>query len=169
MLHVCTTCNAKSYKSCSSTSSVIGSAQRLHGSDRAAMCICTEQQCSLRSHLNADWHYTSAPIGAILQYNFTLVLKSPAVILVQLTQNSTEDHKHHLKNRHSFPPKTNIIPQINKLNSNSSSTKAFSKYSILKVLKYLLLKQHWSSQCALKKKKETYNLHYNSTWEPSHK
>lgn len=143
MLHVCSTCNATSYKSCSPTCSVICSAQRLHSSGRAVKCISTEQQCSLRrSHLNTDWQNTSAPTGAIFLYNFTLVLKSPAVILVQPTQNSTEDPKNDLKSRHLFPPQTNIIPQINKLNSYSSSTKAFSKCSILKVLKYLLLKQH---------------------------
>lgn len=105
MLHVCTTCNATSYKSCSSTSLVICSAQRVHSSDRAAMCISTEQQCSLRrSHFNTDWQSTSAPTGAIFQYNFTLVLKSPAVILVQPTQNSTEDPKHDLKSRHFLSP-----------------------------------------------------------------
>lgn len=74
-VHVCTTCNAESYKSCSSTCSVICSAQRLHSSAGAALCLSTEQQCSLRSHLNTDWQCTSAPTGAIFQYKLTLVLK----------------------------------------------------------------------------------------------
>lgn len=110
MLHVCTTCNATSYKSCSPTCSVICSAQRLHSSGRAVKCISTEQQCSLRrSHLNTDWQNTSAPTGAIFQYNFTLVLKSPAVILVQPTQNSTEDPKNDLKSRHLPPPRLTLF------------------------------------------------------------
>lgn len=68
-------------------------------------------------------------------------------------QKSTEDSKLPLISvTHTFPPKTRIILQINKLNNYNRNTKAFSKCSILEVLKYLLLKLDGSSQGTFLKK-----------------
>lgn len=155
MLRVCTSCNTRSYKSYSATSSVICNAQIVYSSNRAAMYVChratvlPEKEFALI--LVGSIPLTSS--GTIFSCNFTLELKRSAALLVHPMQKSTEDSKLPLISvTHTFSPKTRIILQINKLNNYNRNTKAFSKCSILEVLKYLLLKLDWSSQGTFLKK-----------------